>query len=495
MKKSISLLLSLVLTLSLVSTVMASADPITYTTKSLPEVQGYAQVESYSDGKVFVYSGHFYIYDPDQDTYTETSVPTDFIGYTDFSIVRLNDGRIWLSGGFNGSTVSNKTKYYDRSTDTWSNGPNLPVNLYSHRTSLLKDGRVIIVGGRQTTGSTAVNTRIFDPSNNTFTSVASMPYAIHAHAQTVMNDGRVFVAGGITNMTLSSVTNRSYIYDPAANTWTPISNMTGRRAYTTAVTLLDGTVLVIGGMDQTNSQPPTVYSYNPKDNSWATLTNLPVGMFHVDATLLPNWKVFVLNPPVGASYIMQYTEDAERNFSQSIVGGELIFEFDAISFPDIILDSDSVVKSTSSTQVRLIDNTGSADGWVILMSGGKFSTNWITDPSSQGSSQIITSIPSTAISVNVGTINTIAGQPVHNSYGPLTSNITLSSSPQTIVSAEKGFGMGMYGIPIILDLTVPKTVSVDNKSGTGGKYNIGSQIGTIAEKYYGRVVYTVAAKL
>jgi galactose oxidase len=58
-------------------------------------------------------------------------------------------------------------------------------------------------------------------------------------------DGRLLVAGG--HLADSHGLNQVSVYDPAANTWTPSAVMNNGRWYPTAITLPDGSVLVLSG--------------------------------------------------------------------------------------------------------------------------------------------------------------------------------------------------------------------------------------------------------
>jgi hypothetical protein len=81
------------------------------------------------------------------------------------------------------------------------------------------------------------------------------------------------------------------------------------------------------------------------------------------------------------------------------------------------------------------------------------------------------------------------GQSINATYGPTKSSITLSSSPQSILNASPGFGMGGYTLPMTFSITIPKTVSIQSKSGTGSKYNVGDFIGTPVGTYTSTITY------
>src|ERR1044072_3849365 len=67
-------------------------------------------------------------------------------------------------------------------------------------------------------------------------------------------DGRLLVAGG--HLFDGDGVNQASLYDPASNTWTPTARMNNGRWYPTAITLPDGSVLVISGSFSDGNQTP-----------------------------------------------------------------------------------------------------------------------------------------------------------------------------------------------------------------------------------------------
>jgi hypothetical protein len=78
---------------------------------------------------------------------------------------------------------------------------------------------------------------IYDPVANTWTPVASMLNARVSHSALLLADGTVLVAGG----------SNAEIYDPVANTWSAAGNMLTSRTSFVLVGLSDGRALLTGG--------------------------------------------------------------------------------------------------------------------------------------------------------------------------------------------------------------------------------------------------------
>ena len=107
---------------------------------------------------------------------------------------------------------------------------------------LLRDGRVLVTGGRGPAGATA-RAEVFDPGPGTFAAAPPMGTARAGHTAVLLDDGRVMVAGGSGAAPLPSLE----IYDPARNAWAPGPDMAEGRSGHTATRLADGRILLAGG--------------------------------------------------------------------------------------------------------------------------------------------------------------------------------------------------------------------------------------------------------
>src|ERR1044072_2460319 len=151
---------------------------------------------------------------------------------------RLADGRVLIAGGKNSTGTLNETELYDPSSGSFSAAANMATARADHSATLLPDGRVLIAGGN----NGAASTEIFDPATGAFTSGPSMSVARAGHSATLFANGRVLIAGGDTAGTAE-------IFDPTAGTFVATGSLGVTRSMHSAALLQDGRVLVVGGRD------------------------------------------------------------------------------------------------------------------------------------------------------------------------------------------------------------------------------------------------------
>ncbi len=193
------------------------------------------------DGRVLVTGGGTSaaeIYDPADGLFHPTG-DTSVAG----TATLLNDGRVLLTGAYyNGYQWSGIAELYDPQSGTFSAvGPMVGARS-EHSSTLLQDGRVLIVGGDQTTQDGTAE--IFDPATMTFTPTGSIPVNRFAHTASLPQDGRVLIAGGYGAELLPTA---SFIYDPATGTFSQTGSLATSRYNHNATVLNDGRVLIAAG--------------------------------------------------------------------------------------------------------------------------------------------------------------------------------------------------------------------------------------------------------
>lgn len=217
----------------------------------------------------------------------------------------LNDGRVLVVGGMHWAQVCtfrcflqlsalSSAELYDPATGKFAPTGKMSVPRVFHTATLLSNGKVLVAGGDNRTGTTYATAELYDPASGTFTLLGNkMTTKRSAHAATRLGNGKVLIAGGGSGGAISS----AEIYDPSAKTFTPTGNMHVGRFYFTATLLNSGRVLVAGGVCDLQGCIGTDTSSAELFNS-ATGTFTLTGSMSIDrsshtATLLTNGTVLI----------------------------------------------------------------------------------------------------------------------------------------------------------------------------------------------------------
>jgi hypothetical protein len=179
------------------------------------------------------------------------------------STTLLDDGRVLIVGGdepdgAGNLNTTNDFELYDPQTQTFVPGGPLTQARSTQTATKLLDGRVLIVGGYPINGPSiaSATAEIFDPATGTSTAVAAPAMGRTLHTATLLNDGRVFVVGGAAKFdlndvfgSLATVVKTTELYDPATNSWTPGPNLPSPLFAHQATLLGDGKVLISSGVE------------------------------------------------------------------------------------------------------------------------------------------------------------------------------------------------------------------------------------------------------
>jgi len=166
----------------------------------------------------------------------------------------LRDGRVLIIGGAirsdsdTGVTQVLEAEIWDEAGGAFSTGFTFvtgPGFLSSHDQRLyaltLKDGRVLVLDG--------AGARVWDPVANNLSEAGTFREARRDFSATLLADGRVLVAGGsheIPGEGRSSIASTE-LWNPSASGFEPGPELTEARAGHTATLLSDGRVLIVGG--------------------------------------------------------------------------------------------------------------------------------------------------------------------------------------------------------------------------------------------------------
>ncbi len=111
--------------------------------------------------------------------------------------------------------------------------------MYQHTATLLPNGKVLVAGGYFDTSYVFERTFLYDPEADSWSETGAMSAGKYLHTATLLLNGKVLVTGGYGGT--------EELYDPALGTWSATEAMSIARTYHSATLLTDGTVLVAGG--------------------------------------------------------------------------------------------------------------------------------------------------------------------------------------------------------------------------------------------------------
>jgi hypothetical protein len=204
----------------------------------------------------------------------------------------LSDGRVLVVGGIEAAsditgTVLASAELYDPITDTWTATAPMHVARAKHAATLLADHRVLVIGGTDSDyfafSGYFRTAEIYDPATQSWSPAPSMNYPRINATSTLLPDGRVLVVGddGVNEGTAE-------IFDARSNEWLPIPSSGIGRAEHIAVALRNGAVLVAGGLGEGSAQ-----LFDWRRNTWSSAGALSVIRASATATVLDDGQVLV----------------------------------------------------------------------------------------------------------------------------------------------------------------------------------------------------------
>ena len=212
--------------------------------------------------------------------------------------VLLRNGKVMVSGGRSDPfTIIKICELYSPSTG-WQPGAVMKMpRFYNTLTSFANGTKVLAAGSAEPTSQATAE--VYDSTNDTWTSTATnMLDTRFAHAATLLQNEQILIMGGInaSNFIISS----TEFFISSANSFIKGNNMNIGRALFTSTLLHDGSVLVTGGGDINRIMTQTAELYI--SNSWSFTNNkmIQARAYHA-AVLLPNGDVLIAGGGNGIS--------------------------------------------------------------------------------------------------------------------------------------------------------------------------------------------------
>jgi N-acetylneuraminic acid mutarotase len=208
-------------------------------------------------------------YSPSRDSWVATATPP--VPFQRNPFVSVWTGTEMLIWGIDSQLLDKSVYRYAPATDSWAktfvlNAP----DARSGFSGVWSGTELIIWGGGVTGFGESITGGRFNPSTNTWTETSwiNTPSARIWHSA-VWTGTEMIVWGGCLDGSCGATLNTGARYNPASNTWTPISTVgapSGR--YTHSAVWTGNEMIVWGGQPATN----TGARYNPATNTWTAIT-------------------------------------------------------------------------------------------------------------------------------------------------------------------------------------------------------------------------------
>lgn len=262
----------------------------TWTTREPMPTTRYGLSASVVDGVIYVIGGAtaygnsvatVEAYDPDLGYWeTKTPMPTARV----FLSTVVIDDKIYALGGVDGegqgfNTMVRTIEVYDPATDVWETKTDMPIAVSLFSASVV-DGTIYIVGGADFsawpgTPSIVGDVWAYEPNSENWEQKPSMstPRALHT---TCVLDDEIYAIGGASlwgGAPLQSVE----VYNPGENSWSHLSDMPEAR-FMLASSIAAGSIFVTGGAGTDFSATRTNLEYDPNQPTtpgWAYQSLMP----------------------------------------------------------------------------------------------------------------------------------------------------------------------------------------------------------------------------
>jgi hypothetical protein len=205
--------------------------------------------------------------------------------------IRLPTGRVLAVGGFNSTfDALATTDIYDPATNQFTTGAGLGAPRIYPNVAALPDGRVLVAFGASGKGTDPScnclgSAEIFDPTSGQFFLAPAFNSVRNAAALITLPNGRVLFAGGKDGGAGSAAVLVGSVFDPqdyTPHTWSQppaaAASLATPRTASTATALGDGRVLVVGGKAPDGTLPNRTELFDSYFQSGTATTSTPSGV-------------------------------------------------------------------------------------------------------------------------------------------------------------------------------------------------------------------------
>jgi hypothetical protein len=267
----------------------------------------------------------------------------------------LADGRVLLVGGDDAEVPT--AELYDPATGSFTRTGSLSTQRFGMAGALLHDGHVLVVGGTDMMDSEDVTKwpiafgETFDPATGAFSRTGPMVQARqYLRSALTLPDGRVVIIGGSVPDAPSGATGSEgskliatvELYDPAAGVFRPGGSLLVGRDNEASVLLQDGRVLVTGGWGP-DGPIASAEIYDPSTGTSEPIADMTTPRAYHSAVLLADGRVLIAggNGPGADSPALDSVEIFDPAKRTFAAAGRLITERSGVN--TVVLDDGRVL--------------------------------------------------------------------------------------------------------------------------------------------------------
>ncbi len=275
-------------------------------------------------------------------------------------------------------------------------------------TTLLRDGRLLLLGGTNADGSVAT-ALIKNPGDGSIATLApGMSFARAGHTATMLPNGKVLILGGIGAD--GKVVPQAEIFDPDSQTFSLLESALAPRVFHTATVLTDGRLAIIGGADESGNILAGIALWNFKNSQTSlSVAQLKSPLWNHTATLQADGTVLITGgeDSIGRTVTAAQLFDPQAQTVTQLTAApatnnapvEVVASLPADGTTEVPLDAliairpskPIQVQSANETTVTLTGPQGVVSATVIPAEAGKLVFLTATDSLLPGSSYRVTS--------------------------------------------------------------------------------------------------------
>ena len=188
--------------------------------------------------------------------------------------ILLRSGKVLIAGGWVGHGCTDSAELYDPASGKFTAiAAKMMTRRGDARATLLANGDVLITGGADHDAPGGVaSAEVFHVADMSFHAVRPMHFARVAHTASLLRDGRVLIVGGRGDR----VNAIAELYDPKTESFNDTGSLATPRYKHTAGLLPDGRVLVAGGSDERDwsGNLSSAEIYDPKTGRFGSASPL-----------------------------------------------------------------------------------------------------------------------------------------------------------------------------------------------------------------------------